>query len=187
MSFTASRKIKKDIKDVTPLEKRVAEVFLDLEQKDAIGEEAKLFYINSVREIALDGKKAAVVYVPYPLLKAFQKQPDIVRTLEKKISGVTFVVVGDRTIMKKQLRCNPLMKERRPRNRTLTAVHDAILSDIVSPVHIIGKRTQHKVGASARLQVVLPTSAKTDIDNRLSTLSKVYGALTGKHTEFIYM
>lgn len=54
------------------------------------------------KQISVGTKKAIIIWVPYPQLKAFQKiQARIVRELEKKFSGKHVVVMAKRTILPK--------------------------------------------------------------------------------------
>jgi small subunit ribosomal protein S7e len=66
----------------------------------------------------------------------------------------------------------------------LTAVHDAILGDVVYPVEIVGKRTRTREDGSKVLKVVLDEKERGSVDFRLDTYAEVYRRLTGKGVGF---
>jgi small subunit ribosomal protein S7e len=76
----------------------------------------------------------------------------LTRELEKKFSDRHVVFVAQRRILSVPTRRNT-GKQPRPRSRTLTAVHDAILDDLVFPTEIVGKRLRQKVDGSKTLKV----------------------------------
>ena len=53
-------------------------------------------------------------------------------------------------------------------SRTLTAVHDAILDDLVFPAEIVGKRTRVKLDGTKLLKVHLDRSQQTNIEHKVS-------------------
>jgi small subunit ribosomal protein S7e len=75
-------------------------------------------------------------------------------------------------------------KQPRPRSRTLTAVHDAILDDMVYPTEIVGKRLRQKVDGTKTLKVFLDTKDATSLEYKVDTFSTVYKKLTGKDVVF---
>merc|ERR1712099_55440 len=96
-------------------EQAIGFALMELESNSDLKAQLRELFIRSAQEIEIGkGKKAIVIFVPVPQLKAFQKiQVRLVRELEKK----------------------------RPRSRTLVAVHNAVLDDMVYPAEIVGKRT----------------------------------------------
>ncbi|KAF3049888.1 40S ribosomal protein [Didymella keratinophila] len=143
----------------------------------------------SAREIEVGhGRKAIVIFVPVPLLQGWHKaQQRLTRELEKKFSDRHVLIVASRRILPRPKRSNrsrTSQTQKRPQSRTLTAVHDAILSDLVYPVEIVGKRLRTREDGSKVLKVVLDEKERGGVDYRLDTYSEVYKRLTGKGVNF---
>ncbi|KAI9891133.1 MAG: 40S ribosomal protein [Vezdaea aestivalis] len=145
--------------------------------------------IVSAKELEVGhGKKAIVIFVPVPLLQGFHKvQQRLTRELEKKFSDRHVIFLASRRILPRPKRSNrsrTSLTQKRPRSRTLTAVHEAILTDLVYPVEIVGKRTRTREDGSKVLKVVLDEKEKGGVDYRLDTYSDVYRRLTGRSVGF---
>ncbi|CAI5684611.1 hypothetical protein PAMA_007271 [Pampus argenteus] len=119
-------------------------------------------------------------------LKSFQKiQVRLVRELEKKFSGKHVVFIAQRRILPKPTRKSRTKnKQKRPRSRTLTAVHDAILEDLVFPSEIVGKRIRVKLDSSRLIKVHLDKAQQNNVEHKVETFSGVYKKLTGKDVVF---
>ncbi|KAF9996041.1 40S ribosomal protein, partial [Modicella reniformis] len=131
-----------------------------------------------------NGKKAIVIFVPIPQLKAFHKiQQRLTRELEKKFSDRHIVFVGQRRIMAKPTR-NSRVKQQRPRSRTLTSVHEKLLEDLVHPTEITGKRTRIQIDQRRVIKVYLDAKDSTALEYKLDTFCAVYKRLTGKEVVF---
>jgi len=76
----------------------------------------------------------------------------LTRELEKKFSDRTVVFVAQRRMMRKPGRTSR-SKQPRPRSRTLKAVHDAILDDLVYPTEITGKRIRQSTDGNRTIKV----------------------------------
>lgn len=143
--MAAINKISKQTSD--PTELSVAQALYDLETSVAdLKADLRPLQISAAREVEVGaGKKAIVIFVPVPMLKAFHKiQQRLTRELEKKFSDRHVVFIAQRRILKKPGR-RSRTTQKRPRNRTLTSVHEKILEDLVYPTEIVGKRTRNLV------------------------------------------
>ena len=111
----------------------------------------------------------------------------LTRELEKKFSDRHVLFLASRRILprpRRSARARNTQKQKRPRSRTLTAVHDAILTDLVYPVEIVGKRLRTKEDGNKILKVVLDEKERGGVDYRLDTYSQVYQKLTGRNVNF---
>ena len=71
----------------------------------------------------------------------------------------------------------------RPRTRTLTSVHDALLADIVAPSQIVGKHTRISNGRK-NIKVYLDPIDKVDFEDKLDAFTEAYKLLTHKKVTF---
>merc|ERR1711955_162106 len=169
------------------IEKQISQALLDLEVNSDLKASLRELHITAAKEVeCAAGKKAIVIYVPVPQLKAFQKiQTRLVRELEKKFSGKHGVFIAQRRMLPKPTRkSHNKMKQKRPRSRTLTSVHDAILEDLVFPAEIVGKRIRIRLDASKLIKVHLDKNQQTNIEHKVDTFAAIYKRLTGKEVTF---
>merc|ERR1712118_392404 len=135
--------------------------------------------ISTVKEVDVkQGRKATVIFVPFRAWKTVKKiQGRLIREMEKKLSKRHVVFVASRTILDKNFRRRGLKV--RPRSRTLTGVHDAILEDVVGPTEIVGRRTRIGADGSKLMKVVLDPKDKDkeSVDSKLETFAAVYKKL----------
>ncbi|KAH9947251.1 40S ribosomal protein S7 [Amylocystis lapponica] len=164
----------------------VVQALIDLETNvPELKAELRPLQISAAREVDVrGGKKAIVIFVPVPQLKAFHKvQQRLTRELEKKFSDRHVVFVAQRRMLRKPTRTSRV-KQKRPRSRTLTSVHEKILEDLVFPTEIVGKRTRVAVDGSKLLKVFLDSKDATSLEYKLDSFSSVYRRLTGKDVVF---
>jgi small subunit ribosomal protein S7e len=170
-------------------EASVAQELLNLEMTSPdLKASLRDLYITAAKEVDVgNGRKAIILYVPYKLRKSFNKvHQRLVRELEKKFSGRHVMIIAQRTILGKSFRRNQKTSGPLPRSRTLTAVQDAILEDIVYPTEITGKRTRVKVDGKRVLKVFLDSKDQVDVEGRTDTFAAVYGKLTNKQVSFYF-
>uniref|UniRef100_A0A2K5HZY4 40S ribosomal protein S7 n=1 Tax=Colobus angolensis palliatus TaxID=336983 RepID=A0A2K5HZY4_COLAP len=139
--------------------------------------------LKAAKEIEVGGgQKAIIIFVPIPQLKSFQKiQVRLVCELEKKFSGKHIVFITQRRILPKPIRkSHTKNKQKHPRSVLLTAVHDAILEDLIFPSEIVGKRIHVKLDGSQLKKIRLDKAQQ----NNAETFSGVSKKLTGKDVNF---
>eukprot|EP00903_Cladosiphon_okamuranus_P009921 g9418.t1 len=186
--FTGATKIvKPEGQEADEFEQTVAQELFNLEMSAAdIKSEIRDLYITGAKQVDVGGgKKAIIIFVPYRLLRSYHKiQTRLVRELEKKFSGRHVVIIATRTILGKSYARSTKTQGIRPRSRTLTAVQDAMLEDLVFPTEIVGKRTRCKIDGSKILKVQLDPKDQVNVETKLDTFSSVYKKITNKDVVF---
>ncbi|GMM32178.1 ribosomal 40S subunit protein S7A [Martiniozyma asiatica (nom. inval.)] len=170
----------------TELELKIANAFLEIETSSSdLKAGLRGLQFKSVKEIEVAGnKKAIVILVPVPLLASYHAiQVRLIRELEKKFPDQHVVFLAERRIIPKPARKSPV-GQKRPQSRTLTAVHEKIMEDLVFPTEITGKRVKYLVGGNKVAKVLLDSKNSTAIDYKLDTFQSIYQKLTGKQVVF---
>jgi len=108
-----------------------------------------------------------------------------VRELEKKFSGKHVILVAERTILPKEKR-NNRQQQKRPYSRTIRAVHEGILEDLVFPVEIVGKRIRYRLDGTELIKVHLDPKEEQTVEHKIETFASIYKRLTGKRVEFVF-
>ncbi|GAB9471785.1 40s ribosomal protein [Globisporangium polare] len=185
--MSAAKIVKPEGQTPDEFELQVAQELANLQQSAAeIKNDLKDLYITAAKQVDVaSGRKAIVIFVPFRLHSAFKKiQARLVRELEKKFSGRHVVIIAQRTILGKGYSRSNKTNGPRPRSRTLVAVQEAILDDLVFPTEIVGKRTRVRLDGSKLLKVYLDPKDQVNVETKLDTFALVYKKLTNKDVVF---
>lgn len=173
--------------EATPLEQNVATALNEI--ADSSEEQNKnllaTIKITGVKEVDADGLKVVIISVPYKQIPLYRKLSGIlVPELEKKIANSQVFIVGKRRAFPK----TPVRGRRymaiRPTGRTLRAVNDGLLEDLVFPTAIVGKHIHYDLKGGQTTHVILDQHDKTRVEERLNGFSIAYQRLTGLRTVF---
>ncbi len=180
--FNRTKLQKKEGVKPTDIEEETAKALVAFEQSSKdIQKDLRMVYINSVEECeyeSADGSKNKyfLVKIPYRSLQFYKKvSQQMIDHLEGKFRWPVVVVVN-RTIDSKRKVSHPSPK--RPRSRTLKAVHQAILNDVVVPSSIVGRRQRVSQQTGVTETVFLDPLDKAIVDEKLEAMANAYAKLT---------
>jgi len=184
----AKKIVKRPGQKPTAYESTVAQALFDVQSKGEGVAALKDLQITAAKEFDLGaGKQATVLFVPVPQLKRYRAiQSKLVQELEKSAAfrDRQIFIVANRTILAPPSKKNRVSRQQRPRSRTTTSVHEAILDDLVFPSEIVGKSVRVKLDNSKVIKVQLDPKDRDRSRNKTDAYSRVYKRLTGKHAVF---
>jgi len=187
MAFTYRSKIKKIKGEPSEFEETVAQYIFDLATNSDLKADLTDLHITAAKEVDFGkGKKAVAIFVPFVQLRAYRRiHSTLVDELEKKL-GKQIVIIAQRKILPKPSKKNTRKQQQRPRSRTLSTVHDAILEDLVYPGEIIDRRTRVRADGVKSGRVTLDSKHENLLETKLEAFAGIYRKLTGKDITFLF-
>lgn len=186
MAFLMSARIVKK-GEPKPIETQVANIVDEITAGSEEGLKKALtnLKIAGVKEHEADGVKVTIVTVPYKQSALCRQiQGYLLPELEKKLAGSQVVIVAQRRAFPKTCEHGRRYRSIRPNGRTLRAVNEALLDDVVYPTTIVAKRTHYDLKGGQTIHVFLDPNDKTRVEDRLAGFSVAYNRLTGLRTVF---
>lgn len=122
-------------------------------------------------------KPFILVYVSYRAHKVLLSNlyRKMVMELEKKLKTIV-LMVSARNIQSRWIKKNRTQK--RPYSRTLTAVYESLLDELLLPGIIIGKRSRVRLDGSTYMKVTIDKSEQHFLEERVNAIVTVYKRLT---------
>jgi len=93
-----------------------------------------------------------------------------------------YLVLAQRTMIHKQSDYN----QKIPNSRTLTAVYDSILDDLIMPAEVIGKRIRVSSNGKSLHKVYLDIETQKYLGERKELIEYLYKELTDRKLELIF-
>eukprot|EP00831_Metopus_contortus_P027644 TRINITY_DN2318_c0_g2_i1.p1 TRINITY_DN2318_c0_g2~~TRINITY_DN2318_c0_g2_i1.p1 ORF type:complete len:223 (-),score=62.45 TRINITY_DN2318_c0_g2_i1:54-722(-) len=179
--------VKKGDAKVSPTEDEVAKALFEIENssKDDMAEKIKKIKITKAEKVEDRGVAVLIILVPFalfPLVK--QSYSFLIQKLEAKFK-CSVVLLAQRTILSKYQKRKGSQK--RPVSRTLSAVHDAFLEDIIFPYEIIGRRLRVKTDGTQIHKIHLKEADRKHVEARLQALALAYKKMTNKIITFEFI
>ncbi len=179
--------VHKDGSALTELEAKVSAELATLQGSQAALKDAlSRLTVTNVREVEAAGRKATILFVPFPQLAGWRKiAKHVVDELEKKLAGSHVLIIANRTMVSAEAWSRSGKTSGvRPRSRSLKAVQEALLDDICFPSEIVGKRIRVKADGSKVLKVLLNPKDAVALGDKTETFRAVYAKLTNKPVVF---
>ncbi len=140
--------------------------------------------IEHANEISMnDDQKCFLIQISTQNLAGYKKVHSLLnKKLEEHLSNPVIIIPARKRVNGKDYRT--YVSKKVPRDRTLTAVFDAYLDDLLFPATIVGKRIRYPVGKTTRTyKVFVDPLDKETIEYKLPAMIACYAALTNRKLE----
>ena len=123
---------------------------------------------------------ALIIYLPFTFVQNNRALvTKIVNEIQKKKNRHAFVL-AKRTVINKKADFKQII----PRNRTLTAVYDALLEDLIFPANVIGRRFRYRLNGTQLGKVFLSEESRGFLEDKVELIAQLYFALTNRKIVF---
>ena len=172
---------------VTEVEKNVSTLLEKIKdsEKDHKSEVESIKFEHANQVDMGEGQKCYLVQISTSNLAGFKKvHSSLTKKLEDNLSDSVILIPAKKRVNGKEFRT--YVSKKVPRDRTLTAVFDGYLDDILFPATIVGKRIRYPTGKTRIYKVLVDPLDKEIVDSKLPAMVACYKALTNRILEIEY-
>ncbi len=166
---------------VNEITKTLTNVFSRIQENDqTLKKGLEDVKIENANEIAVGSdKRCYLIQVNESSVKNLQTvHADVTKKLEDHFNTPVVIVPFRKKINGKLFR--KFRGTKVPRDKTLTAVHDAYLEDLLYPATIVGKRTRFPKGKGRQFKVYVDQLDRETIEYKTNAIAACYKALTNR-------
>ena len=129
-----------------------------------------------------DDQKCYLIQISTQNLNGFKKVHSLLtKKFEQHLSDTVILIPKRKRVNGKEYR--KFVSKKVPRDKTLTAVFDGYLDDILYPASIVGKRIRYSVGKTRTYKVLVDPLDKENVEYKLPAMTACYRALTNGKLE----
>ena len=143
-------------------------------------ESIKIEHANEVQ--MNDDQKCYLIQISTQNLAGFKKVHSLLtKKFEQHLSDTVILIPSRKRVNGKEYRT--FISKKVPRDKTLTAVFDGYLDDILFPAIIVGKRVRYPVGKTRTYKVLVDPLDKEIIEYKIPAITACYKAITNRKLE----
>jgi small subunit ribosomal protein S7e len=170
----------KNRQTVNEITKNLTTVLSRIQDSDPkIKKDLENLKIENTNEISVGDKRCYLIQVNEASVKNLHNvHSEIVKKLEDHFSTPVVIVPFRKKINGKLFR--KFRGTKVPRDKTLTAVYDSYLEDLLYPATIVGKRVRYPKGKSRVFKVYVDPLDRESIEYKVSSIVACYKGLTNR-------
>ena len=143
-------------------------------------ESIKIEHVNEVQ--MNDSQKCYLIQISTQNLNGFKKVHSLLtKKFEQHLSDTVILIPKRKRVNGKEYR--KFVSKKVPRDKTLTAVFDGYLDDILYPAIIVGKRVRYSVGKKRTYKVIVDPLDKEMVEYKIPAITACYKAITNRILE----
>ena len=169
---------------ISQIQKDVTDAFVKIKESEKEHKaDLDQIQIEHAKEIEMtDDKKCCLIQVSTNNMSNLKKIHSLLsKKLEENLSIPVILIPAKKRVNGKEYRT--YVSKKVPRDRTLTAVFDGYLDDILFPATIVGKRIRYPSGKLRAYKVLVDPLDKENIEYKLPAMIACYKALTNRKLE----
>ena len=145
--------------------------------------ELETIKIEHANEVQInDDHKCYLIQISTQNLSGFKKVHSLLtKKFEDHLSENVILIPKRKRVNGKEYRT--YISKKVPRDKTLTAVFDGYLDDILFPATIVGKRIRYPVGKTRTYKVIVDPLDKETVEYKIPAITSCYKAITNRNLE----